>query len=100
MTPDKELEHAAATFRSRNAEYGAQYKMLAPMIAALFPEGFPTLDPEHDYNRLGVFLPILTKLMRYCRNWKDGHPDSLTDLAAYAMMLQELDAEMKAKRGK
>jgi hypothetical protein len=91
------LREAAATYEQRNKIYGDNYKRFGPMMAVLFPYGVHINSPE-DLNRLGIFVQVLSKVMRYAEQFgKGGHDDSLLDLAVYSTMLRELDAE-KAER--
>lgn len=94
------LRKAADIFDERNKLYGGQYKQFRNVIEALFPEGF-RIEDEKDFNRIGCFVPMVTKLVRYCKNFhKGGHKDSLHDIAVYAMMLAELDDEKELEIGK
>lgn len=95
------LRKAAAIYEERNALYGDNYKHFGKVWTALFPDGTyynGTEDEVTTANRLGILVQIVSKLTRYCAQFDNGgHADSLDDLAVYAMMLQELDAEAKAK---
>jgi hypothetical protein len=85
------LESAAATFRERNAIYGDNYKHFGTVLAGMFPNGL-TIRGEQDFNRLGVFVQVVSKLTRYANNFeKGGHQDSIHDTQTYAAMLEELD---------
>lgn len=90
------LRESAQTYEERNKVYGDNYKRFGPIMALLFPHG-PNLVTEDDHNRFGVFVQCVSKITRYAENFgKGGHDDSLLDLAVYANMLRELDAESKA----
>ena len=91
------LREAAETYEERNELYGDNYKRFGEMMVSLFPRGLhiTTID---DWNRLGVFVPIVSKISRYAENFKiDGHDDSLLDISVYSNMLRELDNEAKGK---
>jgi hypothetical protein len=92
------LRKAADLYEERNKLYGDNYKSFGKLVDVLFPNGFPSGAQESHVsyqNRVGVLIQILSKLTRYCANFGDGgHSDSLHDLAVYAMMLDELDAEL------
>lgn len=91
------LREAADLYESRNAIYGDNYKEFGKVMVALFPKGLEGGYQEEriEYmNRLGVLIQIVSKLSRYCANFdRGGHADSLRDLAVYAIMLEELDAD-------
>ena len=95
------LHEAAGTYKERNLQYGENYKNFGPVVHALFPKGIAMFQKEkgialhkRDLNRLGILVQIVSKLTRYCTNFDiGGHDDSLKDLAVYATMLRELDAE-------
>jgi len=89
-SPDELLVAAAETFRSRNAEYGAGYLKVGPIMAAFFPNGIKLETPE-DHGRYHLFMLAAVKMSRYAANFEHGHPDSMRDLAAYAAMLESFD---------
>jgi hypothetical protein len=92
------LREAAEIYEERNALYGDNYKNFGKVWIALFPGGVHTTEIDQEgstCSRLGVLIQIVSKLTRYCAQFdKGGHADSLTDLAVYAIMLQELDNEI------
>lgn len=93
----KELEEAAKTFQERNEKYDSAYKKHGHVMDALFPDGI-TIQGSADQNRMGVFVMIVGKLVRYANNFEDGgHHDSLHDLAIYSNMLKDLDANGDGK---
>ena len=95
--PDR-LKSAAALFESRNNEYSNAFTEFGDVLKALFPSGLMLSDPE-DFGRFALLLQCAGKLKRYSNNFHHGgHKDSLDDLAAYAMMLQELDHQTERKR--
>ncbi len=96
-TAPQHLEAAAKTYRERNAIYGDNYKNFGNMASAIFPKGLH-LESVDSWNRMGVFLQVLSKLTRYAENWeKGGHADSIHDLSVYAAMLAELDEEISTR---
>lgn len=89
------LRDLAKLYEQRNKVYGNNYKKFGNILFALFPDGLTFKDAD-DFNRLGVFVQLMSKLSRYTENFnKGGHADSLDDLAVYTMMLQELDGEIR-----
>jgi hypothetical protein len=89
------LRHAASIYEERNKIYGDNYKRFGSIVSLLFPNGL-TLENEDDHNRFGVFVQIVSKITRYAECFElGGHIDSLDDTAVYAMMLQELDNEIR-----
>ena len=77
--------------RQRSGQYGSNaYKEYGAVASALF--GDLVIESSEDHGRFAVLTQIVGKLARYCNNFsKGGHPDSLDDLAVYAMLLKELD---------
>lgn len=89
------LREGAETFRERNATYSNGYHRFGPVAAALFPEGLTVRSPE-DWNRLAVFIWVMTKVQRYAGAFSEGgHADSALDLSVYAAMLRELTISNK-----
>lgn len=90
-TPRKEVSAAdvlgkmADTFRERNAVYGDNYKMVAKLMAVLFPSGVPSELVVQDHFHL--FELMLVKLSRYAISGLT-HTDSVHDLAVYAAMCE------------
>lgn len=97
MRPQDSLRQSADVFEERGRVYGDAYKNFGHVLMALRPNGFAIRTVE-DANRLGVFVQILSKIVRYANQFEaGGHDDSLLDLSTYAAMLRELDAEGRAK---
>lgn len=93
------LAKAAQTHRERHAVYGDNYRMVGKIMAVLFPEGVK-LKTEADHNRFHILMLVVVKLTRYATNWRSGgHRDSLTDLSAYAAMLEAIDEELEKGDG-
>lgn len=86
------LEEAANLYGERNKLYGDNYKRFGGIMQLLHPEGLE-LQGRKDFNRLGIWVQIISKLTRYAQNIETGHEDSLRDLIVYSAMLLELDLE-------
>lgn len=88
------LAAGAATFRERNASYGNNYRMVAPMVRVLFPAGVPPeLVARHEWH---LFELILVKLSRFAISGM-RHVDSVHDLMVYAAMIESLLKEEQSK---
>jgi len=86
-------------YHARNMEYGSSYKRFGNILLALFPAGIH-IKEEMDGTRVAILLWILSKLDRYVSNFENGgHPDSLDDMAVYAMMLKEIDDDERQRKG-
>lgn len=81
------LESMARTFRERNAVYGDNYKMVAQLVAVLFPDGVPQGLVLKDQWHL--FELILVKLSRFAVS-NLSHIDSVHDAAVYAAMIEAI----------
>lgn len=79
------LKSLAETFRSRDADYGANYNSLAKVMVALFPNGI-TCKTEEEFLRFDFIHHIVSKLTRFT-GAKMTHEDSIYDLSLYAIML-------------
>lgn len=86
------LRRVIGVMEARDADYKGSDAMYAAVMGALFPDGV-TLASVRDQHRYHIFMLMMVKVTRYARNWKDGHEDSLLDLAAYSSMLAAIDAE-------
>lgn len=85
-------------YEERNKLYGDNYKKFGNVMSAMFPEGM-TLRGADDFNRIGLFVQVVSKIGRYAEQFdKDGHEDSLDDLAVYSQMLAEVDRMVKEKK--
>jgi len=94
---DAALEEAAAVFRQRNALYKDNYKQFGTWVQPLLKS--VELKTADDFTRMGLLVQVLNKVSRYMQQFNEGgHSDSLTDLAAYAMMLKQVDAEAAARK--
>ncbi len=95
VTPDKILLSAAETFAERNKEYRNNWRMVGPVMQALFPDGLD-LVTERGHERFHILMLIIVKLTRYCVNFGNGgHKDSIHDIAVYAAMLESIDDEAR-----
>jgi hypothetical protein len=84
------LQEAATTFAQRNAIYGDNYKNFGHVMHSMFPDGFKVNSPD-DWNRLGIFVQIVSKVTRYAAAFDNGgHQDSAHDACVYSAMLEEL----------
>lgn len=85
------LRKAAQTYEERGRVYGDNYKLFGHVLAAMFPSGL-TIRSVDDWNRIGIFVQVMSKVTRYANNFtKGGHEDSLLDNSVYSAMLAELD---------
>ena len=80
------LESMAATFRERNAAYGANWTAIGPTLAVLYPNGITLKTPE-DFLRFHYIVLIVVKLSRFTFS-HNTHLDSVQDLGVYAAMLE------------
>jgi hypothetical protein len=93
------LREAAAVYEERNTLYSDNYKRFGSYLAHMFPSGIMVETPD-DWNRVGLFMHIMTKVSRYAENWdRGGHDDSLQDLVVYATMLREIDRDIRIREG-
>lgn len=84
------LREAAETYEARNPLYGDAYKHYGATMMGFFPLGITIAEPE-DWNRLGLFSMMVSKMHRIAANLSTGgHRDSSLDLAVYAAMMTEL----------
>lgn len=81
------LEDMAKTFRERNAVYGDNYKMVAKLVAVLFPKGVP---PELVItDQWHLFELKLVKLSRFAIS-NLTHQDSIHDDGVYSAMIEAI----------
>jgi len=87
QTADVILWQMAETFKERNAVYGDNYRMIAPMVKILFPNGVPpdviVTDQWH------LFELILVKLSRFAIS-NLTHTDSIHDASVYGAMIESI----------
>jgi hypothetical protein len=81
------LMAAAATCRERSAVYGDNFRMIAPMVRILFPNGVPAGLVETDAWHL--FELKLVKLSRFAVSGLT-HLDSIHDDMVYSAMIEML----------
>lgn len=84
------LDEMADTFRLRNAVYGDNYKMVAKLVAALFPNGVPPELVVTDQWHL--FELKLVKLSRFAIS-NLTHQDSIHDDGVYSAMIESIILE-------
>lgn len=90
-TVPRYLRECADVYEERNKLYGDNYLRFGAVMQCLFPDGL-TVKTRDDWNRLGVFVQIIGKDMRYAEQFLNGgHEDSLVDGSVYKQMLRELD---------
>lgn len=87
------LEHMAHTYRERQSVYGSNYKMIAPMVKVLFPNGVPSELVATD--KWHIFELILVKISRLAIS-NITHQDSIHDAGVYAAMIESLLLEEQA----
>jgi hypothetical protein len=81
------LQQMANTFRERNAVYGDNFKMVAKLMAVLFPQGVPSELVTQD--QFHLFELLLVKVSRYAIS-SLTHKDSIHDAAVYAAMCEAI----------
>lgn len=90
LTAAEILEQMAVTFRERNKMYGENYRMVAKLVAILWPHGVPsalvTTDAWH------LFELKLVKLSRFAVS-NLTHRDSIHDDGVYSAMIEALILE-------
>lgn len=90
---DEALAKLGELYRQRNVLYKDNYKRFGSIMLGLFPEGL-MLKSEGDFNRMALFVHVLTKVTRYATQFDNGgHADSLDDLSVYSQMLAEVDRD-------
>lgn len=86
------LREAASLYEERNELYKNNYKMIGGIYEILFPDGIE-LTNAPEFNRFGLLVQVVGKLLRYTYNYDNPDPDHLKDMIVYATMLHELDRE-------
>jgi hypothetical protein len=87
------LEDMAQTYRERNKVYGDNFKMVAPLMATLFPGGVPSELVVTD--KFHLFELLLVKLSRFAIS-NLSHQDSIHDAGVYAAMVEACIVEEKS----
>lgn len=82
------LGEMADTYRERNAVYGDNFKMVAKLMAVLFPNGVPPELVVQD--QFHLFELVLVKLSRYAIS-NLTHIDSAHDAAVYCAMCEAIN---------
>jgi len=94
-TPADILAEMATTYRERNAMYCDNYKLVGPVMMALFPEGV-ALRTAEQITLWHLFELIVVKMTRFGVS-NLTHVDSIHDIAIYAAMIEGLLQERKEK---
>jgi hypothetical protein len=84
------LAEMAQTYRERNKVYGDNFRMVAKLVAVLFPNGVPSELVVTDQWHL--FELKLVKLSRFAIS-NLTHVDSIHDDAVYAAMIEAILTE-------
>ena len=92
---EQRLLNLSALFARKDAQYGDAHHCVACVLELLLGDvKLDSVDAKHRYFLLSM---IVLKLSRYTNNFNEGgHGDSLDDLAVYAQILRELDANLAA----
>lgn len=91
------LGEMADTYRERNAVYGDNFKMVAKLMAVLFPKGVPSeLVIEDQFH---LFELVLVKLSRYAIS-NLTHIDSARDAGIYFSMCEAINRNNLTKAAK
>lgn len=94
-SPADYLSEGAEVFKRGGGAYKDAYLVYGDVMAALFPEGLNVRTVE-DWQRLGVFNQIMTKVTRYAMTLESGgHADSALDISVYGAMLRSITTEEK-----
>jgi len=91
-TTDDILHEMAETFKERNEVYGNNYKMVAPIMKILFPDGVPEGLVFTD--QFHLFELIIVKLTRFAIS-ELLHKDSIHDAAVYAAMIESIISKLE-----
>lgn len=91
------LEKMAETFREHNLSYSDNYRMVAPIMKTLFPEGVPMHVLFSDSWHL--FELIIVKLTRFAISGLT-HEDSIQDAGVYCAMINAIILQEEIKKGK
>ena len=85
------LKEKSELYISKSKEYGSTYKDFGKVAAALFPGGLKIIT-EDEWNRFGVYVMLIHKMMRISRKIFNAEisVDSIKDMQVYAAMLEEL----------
>lgn len=81
------LAQMAETFMERNKEYSDNWRMVAPIMRALWPAGVPSDLVVTDHWHL--FELLIVKLTRFASS-SLKHIDSIHDAAVYAAMIESV----------
>lgn len=95
MAPHEIMESMAATFKERNAIYGDNFRMVAKLVAVLFPNGVPPELVVTDQWHL--FELQLVKMSRFAIS-NLTHRDSIHDMSVYGAMIESILTEQGAQQ--
>ena len=86
--PDQILRDAALLFAERNAVYGDNFRMVAQVLATLFPKGVSLRTPEE----FALYHNFELKVVKLCRFAASGltHVDSIEDDIVYSAICRHL----------
>ena len=90
------LRGLATLFEERDKVYGATYKRVGYVLAALFDFKTVKIRTAEDWNRACNLMMMQVKFCRYGKNFeKLGHDDSLDDLAVCTQFQRMLDNDAR-----
>jgi|TARA_R110002020_G_scaffold48763_6_gene138993 hypothetical protein len=92
------MANGLKTFAERRAAYGDSYIKHAKVMEAMFPDGV-NLKTEVDMARWSIINLIMVKLVRYAKDFRKPHQDSIHDSGVYCFVLEELDQAHNEKVG-
>ena len=91
------MREMAATMEERNGVYKDNWRMVAPMLKILFPDGVPARLVQQDFWHL--FELMLVKVARFAST-DCTHVDSIHDAGGYCAFIQLAIEEEAAKGSK
>ena len=94
-TADKVLSEMAKTFKAKNKVYKDNYKMVARIVRAMWPDGVPSrlVMTEHWH----LFELKLVKLARFV-NSDLTHIDCIHDDGVYSAMIEAIISKRGGRR--
>ena len=90
-TPAEMLEEMARTYRERNEIYGDNFRLVGPVMMAMFPKGIE-LRTAQDFERWHLFELLVVKLTRFATSGLE-HQDSIHDAGVYSAMIESIIKE-------
>ena len=73
------FEEAITTQAERADEYGENFLRFGRVMNELFPDGL-TVKGVDEFNRLGVFIQIMSKLTRYVEKYGEDNAEYLMEM--------------------